>query len=80
MTRRALTVGSFPNFRTPIVAEWAPIVLEPIEGSVERLVTQIANVSEVLNSLEEQADQEELRLVRLPSAKAISARVLELET
>lgn len=42
MTDQKLSVELFPRFHRPIDAKWAPILLEPIAGSAERLVIGIA--------------------------------------
>lgn len=44
MTGGTLTSSDFPSFRTSVRARWAPVLLEPISGSYERLVVAVAVV------------------------------------
>ncbi|MEL5879769.1 hypothetical protein [Cereibacter sphaeroides] len=45
MTGIKLSVASFPSLATRIYAKWAPILLQPISGSYERLVVGCAVVA-----------------------------------
>ena len=46
MTDHALMSANFPAFQRAVRARWAPMLLEPIAGSYERLVVGIAVVGE----------------------------------
>ena len=58
MTEQGFSTMAFPAFQRSIRAQWAPVLLEPIAGSYERLVVAVAVVSpdgfhlEVANALE----------------------------
>lgn len=52
MTSVALSTAGFPRLRTRVTARWAPIYLEPIAGSDERLVIAVAVVSDSLFHVE----------------------------
>jgi hypothetical protein len=45
MTAQGLSTAAFPGFRRSVRARWAPVLLEPIAGSYERLVVGVAVVS-----------------------------------
>lgn len=44
MTGVKLTSSDFPSFKESVRARWAPLLLEPISGSLERLVVGVAVV------------------------------------
>jgi hypothetical protein len=44
MTDKIVTSDTFPTFRSSVRARWAPLLLEPIAGSYERLVIGVAVV------------------------------------
>lgn len=44
MSDQGFTTGAFPSFRNSVRARWAPVLLEPIAGSYERLVIGVAVV------------------------------------
>ena len=46
MMERGLTTEAFPTFKCSVRARWAPVLLSPIDGSLERLVIGIAVVSD----------------------------------
>jgi hypothetical protein len=46
MTDQSVTSATFPAFRRSVRARWAPLLLEPIAGSYERLVIGVAVVGE----------------------------------
>ena len=46
MTDQTLSTAEFPAFKQSVRARWAPILLEPIAGSYERLVIGVAVVSD----------------------------------
>lgn len=58
MTDQRLSTEAFPSFKRSIRARWAPVMLEPIAGSYERLVIGVAVASdqgfhlEVANALD----------------------------
>lgn len=45
MTRPPFSAVAFPSFQRSVRARWAPVMLEPIVGSFERLVIGVAAVS-----------------------------------
>jgi hypothetical protein len=46
MSEQGLTTAAFPAFQQGVRARWAPVLLEPIAGSYERLVIGVAVVGE----------------------------------
>jgi hypothetical protein len=46
MSEQAFATRAFPMFRNSVRARWAPVLLEPIAGSYERLVIGVAVVGE----------------------------------
>ncbi|PBB41816.1 hypothetical protein CK222_21935 [Mesorhizobium sp. WSM3866] len=46
MTDQRLNTAAFPAFKRSVRARWAPVLLEPIAGSYERLVIGVAVVSD----------------------------------
>lgn len=46
MIAPAPSASSFPRWTNPVLAKWAPVFLEPIMGSAERLVVAVVAVSE----------------------------------
>ena len=71
MTKRSLTSQEFPAFRRSVRARWAPVLLSPIDGSLERLVIGVAVVSDSGFHLEIANALDRLRCLYADEARSV---------
>lgn len=71
MTAFELTSAAFPAFERSVRAQWAPVLLEPIQGSYERLVVGVAVVGERSFHLELANAVDRLRCLYSADADAV---------
>lgn len=65
----------FPKFREKVEASWVPLLIEPIEGSLERLVFGVAAVSESSFHLEIANRLDRLKCLYSDNASVVEAAI-----